>query len=224
MQRKPDIPNIYFLNKSSDDEVVEARVLSSIVLRMHKEVSMFYSIMHLADLSFAQMASVHRDLLSGHESGQAHSPIERIGVFGDWGIVAAHGVIDRLYQFAECLDEAMEWSDRASLTKRFHSSDVFPKANELFNRNFPKWEQTRHAVAHSAEIIRKADKNYHKAPLTKGPISKEKGSSIIMQNSYDGRTFITTRRGELLRLDITWDSYVKILEVYEFVIKGVGGK
>ena len=39
--------------------------------------------------------------------------------------------------------------------------------------------------------------------------------------SFEERTFVTTRYGEELRFDVTWETYQRLLEVYDLLRSGL---
>ncbi|RUU59886.1 hypothetical protein [Mesorhizobium sp. M2C.T.Ca.TU.002.02.1.1] len=55
-----------------------------------------------------------------------------------------------------------------------------------------------------------------------GPLVKAAaGSTFVIMDSFENKTFVTTRRGEILRLDITDPTYQAILAIHEMLIEGL---
>ena len=56
--------------------------------------------------------------------------------------------------------------------------------------------------------------------MSKGPVRKPKGPGVILSDSFDGYAFITSRKGELLRLDMTPDTYQHLFDAYLLLLNG----
>lgn len=44
---------------------------------------------------------------------------------------------------------------------------------------------------------------------------------MVLSESFEGRTFVTTRKGELLRFALTAPTYKRLFAVYELLAKGL---
>lgn len=134
--------------------------------------------------------------------------------------IAGHSSADALFQFSEILEflrDDIGSSDASALV-------LSPTLDEIrtdFDRLFPKFEQMRHATAHSAEIAAKWQKNSHNGPLSGAIAKKPKGVAIMVSGLFVGRTYHMTRKGEMLRLDVTWDTVEKLERIYCLILKSI---
>lgn len=199
------------------DHTLGSADLYGLLMQAHSEVANFGSCIALGELGFYHLAL---------SLGQV-TPDERVrlpfpfDVTRSWPTIAAHEAISILYQFEEVLSAIREWASATPFRDNLLVPDAGNNATALFEKHFPKWKQSRHATAHSAEIRLNAENNFHEAPLSRGQIRKKKGAKIIISDSFEGRTFITTRKGELLRFDVTWESFDRLVEVYDLLRLGL---
>ena len=63
---------------------------------------------------------------------------------------------------------------------------------------------------HSHEIQREADKNYVVGKMNNGLVSNSYGSQVLLMDSFRGDTFVTTRRGQTLEVDLNQDNIEKL--------------
>ncbi|MCY0146213.1 hypothetical protein OEG84_00385 [Hoeflea sp. G2-23] len=202
------------------EQIEERAKLDRLISSAYREVDSFRSAIALADHSFSGISELSNKLRNTIENQTSKQIMAQMRVVNMWPVMAAHSAINSLYHFSDVLDGLAQWADGSSFTRHFANPDKpFTPATILFESNFPKWKQTRHAVAHKGEITRKMGANLHKAPINKGSLKKAKGATALIQDFFDDRTFITTRRGELLRFDVTAENYEKLLSVYKLVIQ-----
>lgn len=196
------------------------RELSHLVDNARDEVLKLRSAIALIDWSFEQSdALAHKrdkDWINAPAALRRDQQIVR-----DWSRFGAHSAIGTLYQFQDTLSAMVAWvSGHPHEVRNFTDATTAQKALDLFIRHFPKWEQTRHATAHSSEIRRNAKKNAHMGKLSRGLVQKPKGIGLTYGDTFINRVFTTTRKGEILEFDTTWSSYIKLLEVHDLAISG----
>ncbi|WP_353642136.1 hypothetical protein [Mesorhizobium sp. WSM2239] len=216
---EPQTPRQLVTSGVTEEQQSQLRSLGDLVLSAYIETGKMRASIALAEHSI----SILNDLMrQDRESGYSLSTDipAHISLVQHWPPIAATYAISTLYQFREVLNGFGEWMDASTIKPWLVEPDFVSNALALFEKNFPKWEATRHATAHSAEIRRKVDKNLHSAPLSKGPVRKNKGSTMIMQDTFDGRTMYTTRRGELLKFEATPENYQRLLAVYNLLLSG----
>lgn len=193
--------------------------LGQMVLGARSQLTQFRSCIALADMAFhnlAVLAQKRRENPLARDDTDFHSRI-----IEHWPIVAAHSAISNIFHLQETLATISEWIPKSGLAHLLINPTAADDALNLLEKHFPKWKQIRHASAHSAEIGLNPERNWHKAGLRSGQVRKPKGSKMLMMDSFENRTFITTRKGELLRFDVTWENYQYLLEIYDLLRKGV---
>jgi hypothetical protein len=140
-------------------------------------------------------------------------PMTRQQKFSDWRIFAAHGAVIAIFDCREHLN---------SLEERFRDWGMDPamatEALADFDKCFPHWKAARNAVAHSADIAREPETHYHTGKLSSPFIEKTAGNSLLVSNGFFNDTFVTTRRGVLLELELTESTTGKVARV----ISGLG--
>lgn len=193
---------------TTEDEKRSARALEVHLRSTWHEVVRFRSCIALADLAWTKLSSKDLD-----------HPVRII--FKDFTLISAHYSITTLFQFNETLITLYKWAEGSKVAKHIPDVDVASKAQMLFNKNFPKWEALRHATAHTEQIRREHSRNAHRSSLRRSSLQKSKGSDAMIQNIFEDRTFITIRKGELLTLDVTWESYFSLVAVYDLLHTGM---
>lgn len=197
------------------------RDIFSLAENARSEVLNFRSAIALIDASFSQIeelrSEIHKDWVNAPNNLRRDEKIIRY-----WPRIGAHSAISTLYQFQDTLNAIVEFiKENPDDVRHVTDAETANKALVKFNRTFPKWEQTRHATAHSSEIRRDFRKNSHKGKLSRGVISKPKGVMVMISDSFVNRIFTTTRKGEILEFDTTWKSYLELVDIYNLAISGL---
>jgi hypothetical protein len=197
--------------------------LDQIIYSARREVARLRSSIALLETGFARLNE-----LDAHRAKPPYEPLsielatER-DVVWHWPAIAAHAAIDSLYQFAELLKQLAEWREGPGADEA-RDLTCIRSVTDKFNEYFPKWEQTRHATAHSAEIQGNIEKNAHTGRMSKTLVHKPKGTKLMMTDSFNGRTFTTIRKGEYLEFDVTWDNYLRLVEIMDTLTAGLEPK
>ena len=188
------------------------------------EVTKFRSAIALADIGFAQSDSYRRIEVSNWGKPEADEAKFHRTIFENWPIIAAHAAIATLFQIQEMFGQLTERAEDDEIRPFLNNAAACADAATCFNKHFPKWKQMRHATAHTAEIRLNPDKNVHLGAMSgnsKWRIEKPEGAGLLMSECFFNRTFTTTRKGEILGFDVTWESYEHLLEVYEILRTGL---
>lgn len=212
----PD-PKRFWVENKTQTELAEFHGLQTLLTSAYNEVIYFRSAIAIADIGFIEKLRLSKVSVADR-SREQHSEMDLVR---PWPYIAAHAACNALYQYHEVLDAIVVWASESGAISRFQSKSCAEDARTFFEKAFPKWEQTRHAVAHSAEIAMDYQKNAHRGASRKGIVQKPKGVDALVSNSFQGRTFKTTRKGEFLTLDMTWETYAKFLNVYENLIEAM---
>lgn len=172
-------------------------------------VSRVRSAIALADLSF--------DYEPASNSGDLLAP----AIVSQWSVIAAHSCISSIFAFVDILDGIDVHVGKAAILDGTGFKSSSKKAREAVAKKFPKWSQLRHATQHSGTISVEFEKNAHTAALTKGWLTKSKGTRALMSDNFEDRVFQTVRRGENLKFPVTWESYFNLVEAYNALLKGM---
>lgn len=182
-----------------EEDQADARFLQELLSSCESEVASLRASIVLADAAFGG-ATVVSDV------GRIHRK---------WTYIAAQAAIASIFHFNDTLRAAQDLLEASNLRNYLDTPTAATQAQEKLRKSFPKFLPLRHATAHAAEILANPGKNYHYAALSKPPVKKPKGTPMTLHNSFKGRTFITTRKGELLEFGVTWDSYNNLNNIYE---------
>lgn len=163
-------------------------------------------------------------MLAPVRDGSAKWPdvVNQVKEFDDWAMIAARAVMDSLFQGREHLDTFLAWASTELVESPLRSAVGAQKACDLFDRHFPKYEQLRHAAFHRAEIGHNPELNRVKAPISRGPLNKNRDTEVMLQDFFEGDQFMTMRKGEMLKLEIVPATYEKFLAVYELLLAETG--
>jgi len=135
----------------------------------------------------------------------------------NWQFMAAREALGALYNFHWAIKELASLAENPEIAAKLKSPDEILKAHKDFEKTFNKALLARHAASHRSEIKGNPDKNAHKAALSHGVIHKPKGAQLSMSDCLIGRTYTGTRKGEILKFDVTWESYALALNIYNIV-------
>lgn len=218
-------PTDLWLLQAAREELDELFALGNLLQTLYRQVERMRAGVILADTALHnsdQLSDALRQEFEQVKRGGSTSPDlkNRQAVFTHWTNIAAHSVIDTVFQFQEALANLNAWADTARVAEALVNRSAAVEADRLFNKHFPKWKQIRHATAHATEISLNHERNSHKGALSHMLLRKKKGVAAMISESFVNRTFTTTRRGELLTFDITAESYSKLNSIYELLLSG----
>lgn len=210
----PILPVLEFnYSSASSEELFAINELIGLLRSVHSEVSRFRSAIALADIGL--------DRRTGPAEGE---PWLEWDFRVNWSIIAAHAALSSLYQIRDLLKGLSERTSSSGLKRYFHNCSAAQQAINELNVTFPKLVQSRHATAHSGEIRSYPERNYHKAPLKrKGYLEKRGGGRMLISDTFFDRTFVTTRRGEFLSFDVTWENYKKLSDWFDRLVLRLAG-
>ncbi|HEV7276115.1 MAG TPA: hypothetical protein VGN80_07505 [Devosiaceae bacterium] len=135
----------------------------------------------------------------------------------NWPFMAAREALGALYNFHWALKELSILAGDPRIAVKLVSANEISKAFDEFERTFNKALLARHAASHRSEIKGNPERNAHKAALSSGFIHKPKGAAVNMSDCLIDRTYTGTRKGEILKFDVTWESYAAALKIYTTV-------
>lgn len=184
---------------------------------MWMEVQTLQSCIALFDHSNAIVTSIFTEAMS--TKGEINEENERNRrLTSKWPFIAAREALSALYNFHWSLRETNSFVQSLPDQVNEATREGVQGAFEKFERKFDKALLARHAASHRSEILNSFEKNAHKAGLSGPHISKAKGTSAIISGNLMDRTYTETRRGELLKFEVTWETYSIVLEIYKTVI------
>jgi hypothetical protein len=193
---KPEPPFFAFEYANvTEEQRQQLYEIQSTIIVVHRQMMVFRSSIALADTGFREF-----QLLSEGRSPEAQYHFE---IIREWPSIAAHSAIAAVFHLQEALNTVRAQIERSSVRHLLAIPSVADDALVLLEKNFPKWEQTRHASAHSAELTLNPDKNWFRGGISRGGFRVPKGSTAMISENFDGRTFLMTRKGELLKFDVT---------------------
>jgi hypothetical protein len=162
------------------------------------EVVYFRSCIALADTGFRETQSLLRARREADSEKAAQANFYS-RIVRHWPTIAAHSAISSLFYFRKYLSTIVDWLRISGAHDMLSNPTFADEALALFDKQFPRWRQTRDATAPSADIC----------------VKKE------ALGKFEGRTLVTTRYGEVLRFDVTWETYQRLLEVYDLLRSGL---
>lgn len=139
----------------------------------------------------------------------------------NWPFMAAREALGAIYNFNWAIKELADIAEDGEVAPRLKSPKGLTAAYEEFERAFNKAILARHAASHRSEIKGNPEKNAHRAALSSGVIQKPKHAMLSMSDCLIGRTYTGTRKGEILKFDVTWESYSIALRIYKSAISSV---
>lgn len=139
----------------------------------------------------------------------------------NWPFISAREALSALYNFHWALKELDATIIESPTKDSLPNPQGVSVAFEKFEKRFNKAILARHAASHRTEVTNNSEKNAHKAALSSGPVVKPKGASLLMSDCLVNRTYTGTRKGELLKFDVTWETFAAVLGIYKEVISSV---
>jgi hypothetical protein len=204
--------------RTSDEETT--RKISDLCSSLYSEATTIQSCIALFDHTSAVANSI-REKHRG-AAGQMSSDIDRDErITRNWPFISAREALSALYNFHWALKELKAAITETPARSDLPNPDGVGAAFDKFEKRFNKAILARHAASHRTELTNNFDKNAHKAALSSGPVVKPKGAPMMMSDCLIGRTYTGTRKGELLKFDVTWETFSAILETYNEVIASV---
>jgi hypothetical protein len=203
----------------TSDEATDLKI-SDLCSSLYSEATTIQSCIALFDHTVA----INRSFLEQRRvfTGQMSPDIERDErITRNWPFISAREALSSLYNFYWALKELNKAISESPAKSDLPNPDGINSAFEKFEKRFGKAILARHAASHRAEITNNFEKNAHKAALSSGPIEKPKGAAMIMSDSLVNRTYTSTRKGEILKFEVTWETFATVLEVYTEVIASV---
>lgn len=207
-------PSAFF--RAETDELIEVSGLCS---SLYSEITTLQSSIALFDHAI----SVTEDIRSRSRDRSKLTPeLERDErLTRNWPFMAAREALGALYNFHWALKRLSSLAEQPEIAAALRSPKAIDKALKEFEKTFNKALLARHAASHRAEIVSTPEKNAHNGALSNSTIRKPKGASLIMSDCLMGRTYTGTRKGEILKFDVTWESYAAALAIYETAINSV---
>lgn len=208
------VPGAPFVG-TSDEET--NRKISDLCSSLYSEATTIQSCIALFDHTAAITGSIHEKRRAA--AGQVSSDIERdVRITRNWPFISAREALSALYNFHWALKELNAAINESSAKSDLPNPKGVIAAFEKFEKRFNKAILARHAASHRSEITNNSEKNAHRAALSSGPIVKPKDASMIMSDCLINRTYTGTRKGELLKFDVTWETFAAVLKTYNEVI------
>jgi len=116
-----------------------------------------------------------------------------------WQLVAARDGAMSIFQFGESMKFIKAGVHMAPSLSVMIDSEAWKSANRRFKKDFPRFEAMRHAVAHSAEMIK-----------TRAHLKKNSAGQMFIQSSLSGRQFQATYDGKLLSYEMSQETLNKL--------------
>jgi hypothetical protein len=204
----PTPTNLQLVDQSASNRLRELR--SS----LYRETQTLQSCIALFDHSSALTHSILQETMS--PEGFANTKLQRdMRLTRTWPFIAAREALGALYNFHWALKEidlcVQNFPAEITQIDRASVADLFAD----FEKKFNKAILARHASSHRSEISNNFGKNAHRGGLTGPYIKKTKGTAVMLSGNLLDRTYTETRKGELLKFDVTWETYAVVLEIYK---------
>lgn len=197
--------------------------LHDLCLSMWMEVQTLQSCIALFDHSSAMVTSLFTEAMSIR--GEINEENERNRrLTSRWPFIAAREALSALFNFHWSLKETNSFVQSLPDQMNEVTREGVQVAFKKFERKFDKALLARHAASHRSEILNNFEKNAHNAGLSGPHISKQKGTSAIISGNLMDRTYTETRRGELLKFEVTWETYLIVLEIYRTVVNLISSR
>jgi hypothetical protein len=215
MMREPENPDLPRPHQPLTNEQFQPILeLFRMISEVRLEVVYFRSCIALADTGFRETQSLLRARREADSEKAAQANFYS-RIVRHWPTIADHSAISSLFYFRKHLSTIEDWLRISGAHDMLSNPAFADEALALFDKQFPRWRQTRNATAPSADMrVKKEALNF---PL----VRKSQGTSVLVMGSFEGRTFVTTRYGEVLRFDVTWETYQRLLEVYDLLRSGL---
>ncbi len=197
------------------------RKIGDFCLSLYRELTNLQSCIALFDHTSSVAQSLRMKSTDGTAAALSPSLDRDIRITHNWPLIAAREALSALFNFHWALKELNEDIARSTVKDTLPDPDGVMNAYEAFERSFGKAILARHATSHRSEISNNFEKNAHRAALSSGPIRKKKGATVIITDCLSDRTFTGTRKGEILKFDVSWESYQTVREIYEKIITSV---
>jgi len=208
------IPYVPFIRKF---DASENRKISDLCSSLHSEAATLQSCIALFDHASTITDSIQKKR-QNHTSGTSPEVEREDRVTRSWPFIAAREALSSLYNFHWALKELSSVVNESAARERLPNPTGVETSLNNFEKRFNKALLARHAASHRTELQNNVEKNAHKAALSSGPILKPKGTALMMSDCLVNRTYTGTRKGELLKFDVTWENFVAVLETYNEVI------
>jgi hypothetical protein len=180
MMREPENPDLPRLHQPLTNEQFQPILeLFRMISEVRLEAVCFRSCIALADTGFRETQSLLRARREADSEKAAQANFYS-RIVRHWPTIAAHSAISSLFYFRKHLSTIVDWLRISGVHDMLSNPAFADEALALFDKQFPRWRQTQNATAPSVDI------------RVKGALGR-----------FEGRTFVTTRYGEVLRFDVT---------------------
>lgn len=211
------VPYASFIQTSDEDT---NRKISDLCSSLYSEATTLQACVALFDHTSNVTRSISEKLRA--DVGRPSSDLQRDErITRNWPFIAAREALSALYNFHWALKELDATVNESPAKDSLPNPTGVEIAFEKFEKRFNKAILARHAASHRSEITNNFEKNAHNAALSSGVIVKPKGASMIISDGLINRTYTGTRKGEILKFDVTWETFAAVLETYNAVISSV---
>jgi hypothetical protein len=140
-----------------------------------------------------------------------------------WIYVACRDAVMQIWHFIKSMNAANAIANKSETLKMRLNKESFGQAFDIFRATFPDFEASRHAVAHSGEMTKNVS-TFQQHAYTGGyqgeNIKFENFSDAMIQDSLDGRKFLSTHEGKLVTCDISPESLSALRKIQELFYAG----
>ena len=194
---------IFELAGLSKAEIAAAQNLQMRILVFNRYAENFERALDVFDFAageFAQVLERRREELKGAPGARAALDAERDRWAG-WMHVAARDAVMTLYQFGQALKAVKDNLGSVPKLRPHIDSAALKTAENLFYKaRFPQADDTRNAVAHSAEKLAKLEEDAH-----------QRGA--FYSDVLSGRSLVMTHKGVDMSVPITAETLRAITDI-----------
>ncbi|MET4345505.1 hypothetical protein [Bradyrhizobium sp. RT9a] len=152
------------------------------------------------------------EVIEHHEKREAvlNEIMPRFKLFQQWQSMAARDGAVIIFNVIKAMDGTKSSAFACPSLRALVDRKAFAESERIMEARFPDYMSIRHAVAHAGEFLtREKERQKHSvtAGIDDGMFKIPAGAELFVGPSLNGREFMVTASGELLRYEVSQESF-----------------
>lgn len=143
-----------------------------------------------------------------------------------WQLIAGRDGAMTIYHFAKTMTAIRAGMSKCSSFRQLVNHDILRAATKLFEQLFPDFEGIRHAVAHTAELVRTAEAtkmNSFTGSCAGSALNFDEADRLMLRSVLLNRQFTLTWNAKLLSYDVSRQTTELLARVLQQLYSGFAG-
>jgi hypothetical protein len=153
------------------------------------------------------------DLFDYCDSQRSGAPNDK---FFRWRYIAARDAVMTVFHFRYSMEAAGNFAKGSSYLKPNLDRAKLSKATAAFDKRFPDYELSRHAVAHAGEIgksVPRFNRNSFSGTFQGEAFGLEDVSNVVVGDQLDGRAYTSTFEGKVVRCEVSKETLGRLADI-----------